>query len=170
MAMSCQTPKAKPPPISVETRNNAFSLLHQLLHEEKEVNLIHFIKKERPEVRELLKKISVVSKNGEKLLEDYAKEDPYIRIDNTALPPGEIATRDSISAMKKNQTLHLAGPEQELGVLMAQAEALTYGWNLAKVASQNDTQPDRVRELSRISEQLENLYDKVFDLLLNKEK
>ncbi len=62
------------------------------------------------------------------------------------------------------------GNEFELSLLLTQLQALSYGWHLAKVAGENESQPDRARALAGVSEDMENLYHEVFALLLAKTK
>jgi hypothetical protein len=47
---------------------------------------------------------------------------------------------------------------------------LSYGWHLAKVAGENEPQPDRARALAGVSEDMQNLYHEVFALLLSQTK
>jgi hypothetical protein len=66
--------------------------------------------------------------------------------------------------------LSLKGDEFELTLLLTQTEALNYAWHLAKVAAENEPQPDRARTLTHISQDMENLYHEIFLLLLSKHK
>jgi hypothetical protein len=152
------------------TRNNGYSLLHQVLDEESDVSLLHFIKREHSDVRELVKKIATASGAGSKLLEDFARRDPSVILDHTDLPPGEVATRDAIAATKKKALLGQSGDEFELSLLLTQTEALSYAWHLAEVTAENEPQPERARALTGISEDMKNLYQDVFALLLSKTK
>jgi hypothetical protein len=169
----CQSPKATPPAGSSAaqvTRNNCYSLLHQLLDQEKDVSLLRFIKREPDDVKILVKKIAANCAVGAQLLEEFAKDDPSIRLDDIRLPPGEAATRDAIGSAKKKELLGQSGTEFELTLLLTQAQALSYGWHLAKVAGENEPQPDRARALAGVSEDMRNLYQEVFVLLLSKTK
>jgi len=152
------------------TRNNCYSLLHQLLDEQKDVSMLRFIKKEHSDLKNLIKKISSTSGDGAKLLKKFAKEDPSIRLDDIDLPPGETATRDSIAATKKKELLSHSGDEFELALLLTQTEALSYAWHLAKVAGENEPQPERARALADIAEDMKNLYQETFAMLLSKGK
>lgn len=78
------------------TRNNCYSLLHQLLEEQKDVSLLRFIKHEHSDLKNLIKKIAADSGTGSKLLEEFAKDDPSIHLDDIDLPPGETATRSTL--------------------------------------------------------------------------
>jgi hypothetical protein len=167
----CQSPAAAPPSTSVpanSTRNNCYRLLHQLLDEQKDVSILRFIKQEHSDVKDLTKKIAAASKAGSKLLEKFAKQDVSITLDDIGLPPGELATRAAIAATKKKELLNQTGDEFELTLLLSQSEALSYAWHLAKTAAENDTQSDRARAVAGISEDMKNLYQEVFALLLSK--
>jgi hypothetical protein len=165
----CQSPKAAPPAQSVVSlRNNCYSLLHQLLDEQKDVSLLRFIKSEHADVKTLVKRIATTSGTGVKLLEEFAKDDPSIRLDDIRLPPGELATRDAIASTKEKELLSQTGDKFELTLLLTQTEALSYAWHLAKVAGENEPQPERARALAGISQDMQNLYQELFLLLLSK--
>ena len=169
----CQSPKAGPPSggsAAQSTRNNCYSLLHQLLDEQKDVSLLRFIKFERSDVKQLVKRIATTSGTGAKLLEAFAKDDPTIRLDDIRLPPGELAARDAIASTKEKELLGQTGDTFELTLLLTQTEALSYASHLAKVTGENEPQPDRARALAGISKDMQNLYHEVFMLLLSKTK
>jgi hypothetical protein len=168
----CQSPRARSPGAggaARATRNNCYSLLHQLLDEEKDVSLLRFIKREQDDVKNLVKKIAANSAAGAKLLEEFARHDPSIDLDDIRLPPGEVATRDAIASTKKKELLGQTGDEFELTLLLTQTEALSYAWHLAKVAGENEFQPERARALAGVSEDMKNLYREAFALLLSKQ-
>jgi hypothetical protein len=167
----CPSPKAKAPSGSnaaPSTRNNCYSLLHQLLNDQKNVSLLRFIKREQDEVKSLVKQIATKSAAGAKLLEEFAKHDPSISLDNIGLPPGEAATREAIASTKKKELLGQTGDEFELTLLLTQTEALSYASHLAKVAGQNESNPERARALAGLSEEMQNLNHEVFTLLRSK--
>src|ERR1039458_7047639 len=167
----CQSPPARSPSAGnapQSTRNNCYSLLHQLLDEQKDVSMLHFIKKEHTDVKDLIKRIAVASGNGSKQLEEFAKHDPSINLDDIWLPPGEVATRDAIASIKKKQILSQTGDTFEMTLLLTQTEALSYASNLAKVAGENEPQPDRARALAGLSADMSRLCHEVFVMLLSK--
>jgi len=169
----CQSPKAMPSSpgsAALATRNNCYSLLHQLLNEQKDVSMLRFIKREHSDVKNLIKKIAANSATGAKLLEEFAKDDPSIQLDDIWLPTGETGTRDAIASTKEKELLSQIGDEFELTLLLTQTEALSYAWHLAKVAGENEPQPDRARALAGVSKDMENLYHEVFLMLLTKTK
>ena len=165
----CQSPRAAPPVQSGPSlRNNCYSLLHQLLDEQKDVSLLRFIKSEHSDVKTLVKRIASASGTGAKLLEKFDKDDPSIPLDDIRLPPGELATRDAIASTKEKELLSQTGDEFELTLLLTQTEALSYAWHLAKVAGENEPQPGRAHALAGIGEDMQKLYHEVFVLLLSK--
>lgn len=169
----CQSSKGKSPSGAGAvrtTRNNCYSLLHQLLNDQKNVGLLRFIKREDTDVKILVKKIANASGAGAKLLEEMAKHDPSINLDGIWLPSGESATRDAIASTKKKELLGHTGDEFELALLLTQTEALSYAWHLAKVAAENEPRPDHARAVAGMSKDMENLYHEAFLLLLAKTK
>ena len=169
----CQSPAVSVPPASgaaQSTRNNCYSLLHQLLDEQKDVSILRFIKEEQSDVKALTKKIAAASGAGSKLLEEFARHDPTLRLDDIRLPSGEVATREAIASTEKERLLAHSGDEFELTLLLTQTEALNYAWHLAKVAAEKDSQPDRARATAGVSEDMRRLYQEAFALLLSKIK
>ena len=169
----CQSPTAGFPSGSGaahSTRNNCYSLLHQLLDEQKDVSILRFIKQENSDVKDLTKRIAAASGAGSKLLEEFARHDPSISLDDIRLPPGEVATREAIASTEKKELLGKIGNEFELTLLLSQSEALSYAWHLAIVAGENDSQSDRVRAVAGVGEDMKNLHQEVFALLLSKIK
>lgn len=152
------------------TRNNCYSLLHQLLRDQADVSLLRFIKREQADLKSLVKKIAANSATGAKLLEEFARQDPSINLDDIRLPPGEAATREAIASTKKKELLGQSGDEFALTLLLTQTEALSYAWHLAQVAGENESQPDRARALAGVSKDMEDLYHEVFIMLLSKSK
>ena len=167
----CQSPRSVAPAQAMAVpsiRNNGYSLLHQLLDQEKNVSLLRFIRPEEADVKQLVKKIANNSGTGAKLLEAFAKDDPSINLDDVRLPPAELATRHAIAAARQKELLHQSGATFELTLLLTQTEALSYGWHLAEVTSQNEPQPERARALAALGQDMYDLYDEVFALLLAK--
>ncbi len=132
--------------------------------------MLRFIKREHTDVKQLVKKIAVTSGTGAKLLEEFARQDPSIHLDNFWLPTGESATRAAIATTKQKELLSQTGDEFELTLLLTQTEALSYAWHLAMVASENERQPERARALAGVGEDMKNLCHEVFTLLLAKVK
>src|ERR1700680_2002914 len=81
----------------IEVRNNAASLLADLLGDEKNVSKILIIKHNSAELGQLIKLISKTAGDGAKELETMAKSDTTLNLHALQLPPGEVATRAAIS-------------------------------------------------------------------------
>jgi hypothetical protein len=131
----CQSPKTMFPGGSAAgstTRNNCYSLLHQLLEEQKDVSILRFIKPEHSDVKTLIKRIAANSAAGVALLEEFARDDPSIKLDDIRLPPGEVSTRDAIASTKEKELLGQTGDTFELTLLLTQTEALSYAWHLGE--------------------------------------
>ena len=77
------------------------------------------------------------------------------------LPQGEVETRDAVSKAKERALLFSSGREFEFNLLLTQAEALNYGWHLAKIASENSSSPEYIQKFATMSRTLKNLYDQV---------
>jgi hypothetical protein len=170
--MGCKSPNIKAaahPGTALAARNNGYSLLHQLLDENKDISWLHFIKKEDSELKSLMKKIATACGSDSALLEKFAKSDPSIILDDLELPPAEVATRNAIAASKKDAILGRSGDAFELTLLLSQAEALSYAWHLAKVTAENETQPEHAHALESIGDEMESLYGQVFVLLRSRE-
>jgi hypothetical protein len=149
-------------------RNNCYSLLHQLLEQEKHVSLLRFIKDEKSDVNALIRRISAATAAGAKMLEGYAAEDDSISLEDTWLPPGEAATREAIAASTRSGLLHESGRDFELRLLITQTQALNYGANLSKVAAENESQVSRSRSLLKLSGELQGLNQDVLRILLSR--
>ena len=168
LVTGCQSTKPNPKPEVVmepSTRNNCYSLLHQLLSEEKDVSLLRFIKHEQDDVKRLINRIAATSKAGAEMLERFAKQDPSLNLKDIRLPSGETDTREAIAETKKHELLHEKDQEFELALILSQAEAVRYASHLAKVAAKNDSQPERSQALARLSGEMEGLYQELVAVL-----
>jgi hypothetical protein len=151
--------------IAHHIRNNCASLLYDLLNDEKNVSKILIIKRESPELHELVKTIAKSASEGVRTLEHLAKEDRTLELKVTGLPSGEAATRKSVSKGKESELLHSKGGEFEFELLLTQVEALNYGAHLAQVAAENEARPESAREFSALAEEFNRLHGRVVDLL-----
>jgi hypothetical protein len=160
----CQSPPVAPrteTTASQSTRNNAYSLLHQLLDEEKDISKLRFIKREDSDLKTLLKNVAATAQTGEEKLDAFAKLDPSLLLNDYRLPPGEEKTRADIGAQKEHDLLHSSGNNLEVTLLLTQVEALNYGAHLAKIAGENDFQKDRALYAASLGRQLADLRDQV---------
>jgi outer membrane murein-binding lipoprotein Lpp len=150
-----------PVPENLETRNNAASLLYDVLGDEKNVGKILVVKRNSEELGRLIKGIAEAAGDDEKQLEQLAKNDRNLNLRAIQLPQGEKAARDAVAKTKERELLFSSGTEFEFNLLLTQAEALSYGWHLAKIAAENSSSPDEVQKFAAMSRGMENLYGRV---------
>jgi hypothetical protein len=141
--------------------NNAASLLHDLLGQEKNVSKILLIKKKAPAFEKLIKDISKMADDGEKQLDHFAKDNPAFDLHQMSLPPGEVAAREAQSKAQEHTLLAAKDQTFEFDMLLTQAQALDYGSHLAGVAAENCTIPDGGREFNALETDLNGLYMQV---------
>ena len=94
-----------------------------------------------------------------------AAGDPSLRLDQVALPPGEVATRNAIARTKTKELLKPFNSDFEWYLLLTQAEALSYGWHLAVVAAGNVQRRERAIYLTALGDQLKELYQQTVALM-----
>jgi hypothetical protein len=145
----------------IEVRNNAASLLADLLGDDKNVSKLLIIKHVSPQTEQLIKTISKAADDGGKQLDALAKADSALKLDAMQLPPGEKEARDGESKAKEHELLFSSGARFEFNLLLAQAEALNYGSHLAKVAADNSSAPEAQREFHSLETSLNDLYERV---------
>ena len=145
----------------LEIRNNAASLLYDLLNDEKNVSKILIIKRNSEELGQLIKAIAETAAADQKQLDQLAKNDSNLNLRAIQLPSGEKATRDAVAKTDEHELLFSSGKEFEFNLLLTQAQALGYGWHLAAIAAENSTLPEEVRKFTAMSQTMKNLYDQV---------
>src|SRR6185503_9325050 len=142
------------------TDHHGYALLFGLLGDEKDVAKLLVIKRERAELRELIKTISETAARGHRDLENFAKADRSLNLHKQGLPAAESAARASISRVKGKDLLTEGGKEFELQLLLSQSEALTYGAHLAEAVSKAESNPERAKYLRQLAGSLGQLQRK----------
>lgn len=150
---------------SLSIRVNCYSLLAELLDQEKDVDKLLLIKLESAELRTLIKAIATTAKEGSAQLRTFAAQDPALRLDGSALPPGEVATREAIAHAEARELLIPFNSNFELRLLLTQFQSLSYATHLAKIAAENEHNAERRRRLLDLSERLQELHGKTFALI-----
>jgi hypothetical protein len=150
---------------SVALRNNAASLLYDLLGDERNVNKLLLIKRESPELRGLITTIASVCAGAQNRLDREAQSDPTLSLKSTDLPPGEDAMRKAESKARASLLLRSGGADFEFHLLFSQAQALGYAEQLALVASRDKSVPGTAEALANISEQMKILHQQVIAML-----
>ena len=145
----------------MQVRNNASSLLAQLLDQEKDVSKVLIIKRGSRELSGLIKAISTAAAEGARRLNSLAQEDPAFDLKRLELPAGEKASREAIGKTDEYDLLLASGADFEFTLLLTQAQALNYGSHLAKVAAENSAIPEEADALHAISRTLDQLFTQV---------
>jgi hypothetical protein len=145
----------------MQVRNNASSLLAQLLDQEKNVSKLLIIKHGSRELTGLIKAISAAASDGAKRLNSLAQDDPTLDLKRQDLPVGEMASRDALGKTEEYDLLLSSGADFEFTLLLSQAQALNYGSHLAKVAAKNSSNPEEADALLTMSRTLDKLLTQV---------
>jgi hypothetical protein len=145
----------------VQVRNNAASLLAQLLDEEKNVSKVLIIKHGSRELSGLIEAISTAAADGAKRLKGLAQDDPTLDLGRKDLPAGEKASRDAEGKSEEYDLLLSSGADFEFTLLLTQAQALNYGSHLAKVAADNSSDHEEASALLTMSRTLDQLLTQV---------
>ena len=145
----------------IELRNNAASLLVDLLGQEKDVSKILIIKHPSAGIEKLIKAISKTADEGSAQLETLAKNEKTLNLHALQLPPGEVATRAAVSKTEEHELILTFGTTFELNLLLTQTQALNYASHLAKIAADNSQSPEQQHDFHALDVSLGNLYKEV---------
>lgn len=143
----------------LQVRNNAASLLEDLLDDEKNVDKVLIVKSAGKDVTALVKLIAATATTHKMELEQLATNDPTLNLKIMDLPPGEQTTRKSTAKSKEHDLLFSSGANFEFNLLSTQSEAENYGWHLAKVAAENSSSDTEKRTFEQISDSMRHLYE-----------
>jgi hypothetical protein len=158
---STHTPEKANPETTVGTQTaqsgTGYALLFDLMGDEQNVSKLLIIKRERAELNELIKAISKTAGEAHKQLEAFGKADPSLNLKSKGLPPGEVATRASISKAKAKELLTDKGKDFELAMLLSQSEALTYAEHLAITIGVREANASRAEFLRKLAVELARL-------------
>ena len=148
--------------------NGGYYLLHHLCEDEAKLPLLLDVKDAPPEIEKYAVHISKTAKESITALERLQENDPHLNFDKNPLPRIERDVRESIQADKQHQLLFgTTGAEFVRALLVSQVEASSYALNLAKVLSQQEKNPDRVKTLQHISVQWHAIHEEAMRLLRN---
>jgi hypothetical protein len=168
MICGCATAPRNFPPAATEKialRNNTASLLYDLLNNEKNVSKILIIKHDSAPLHGLIKAISATTGNAAERLDDLAKADRTLNLHDLGLPAGEKAARAAVTKTTEHDLLFTSGNEFQFNLLLTQAQALSYGSHLAKVAAENSSQPDAIKAFQSFDVAMNDLYLQVVTMM-----
>ena len=107
-------PRAKEDPLG-----SGYAILSELLSKESQSSLLSIIKKESPELKSLLERISDTARAAAKELDGLAGLDPPLNLKVTHLPRIEQATRDSTEDEQRDSTWQWHGSGVQHGEVAA---------------------------------------------------
>ncbi len=134
----------------------------------KQSTLLSLIKKESPELKSLLERISETSKATAKELETLATIHPPLNLKVTHLPRIEQAARDSIDKETSKQILNSHGVDLEFNMVSSQLAAMNYAAHLARSLVVVETNPRRKEFLQRTDRKFSELHGLVFKMLFTR--
>ena len=144
--------------------SNGYGLLFDLVAKQSRVGAVLFIKPASQEVVDLIRSIAEASSDAQKKLEQFAKEDPNLILNQLGLPGIEKATRDAIESATADNLIW-SGGRFELDLLLTQYEATKYGAFLAQQVVELEEQDHRRQWLKQFSELYRDLHKRVVERL-----
>lgn len=147
-----------------------YALLYEVASKQKRSNLLSLIKKETPEVKALLGRISETSKATADELETLAKASPPLDLQLTQLPRIERATRDSIEKETSKGVLVSKGLDLEFAMLSSQLAGLNYAAHMARSLALVETGPARKDFLQQTDRRYSELRDQVYKMIFTRYK
>ena len=145
--------------------NEGYSLLYEVLTQQKDVDMILIVKSEEDDVDALITKIATTCGEAAEQLEALAEADTSVKLDLECLPVIEENTRAAIEATALKEHFLSFGWKFELILLLAQDDALSYVSHLAAVLGKEEEHPERKAFLERTSTETALLRDAVIDLM-----
>src|ERR1700730_11484690 len=145
--------------------SDGYALLYDLVSKEKQSSLLSIIKKESPELKSLLERISDTSKATAKELDTLARIDPPLNLKTTHLPRIEQAARESIDKETSKGFLHSDGLDLEFNMVSSQLAAMNYAAHLARSLALVETNPRRKEFLQRTARKFSELHGQVYKML-----
>ena len=163
----CESPRVRPAGAASAalSPNGGYALLFQLLGDEKDVSKVLIIKRERAELRELVRQIAETSAQAHKKLEAFGRTGPELQLRETGLPAAEVETRESIAKAKAKALLSKGGKDFELVLLLSQQEATSYATHLAATLAKAERDPQRAQFLKQLSSDFAQLHSRVVAML-----
>jgi hypothetical protein len=151
--------------VSVSELSEGYSLLYDLVSKEKHSNLLSIIKKESPELKTLLEKVSETSKATTKELDTLARLSPPVTLKAPHLPRLEQAARESINKETAKDLFHSNGVDLEFNMVSSQLAGMNYAAHLARTLAAVETNPVRREFLQRTDRNYSKLHGQMYKML-----
>jgi hypothetical protein len=154
-----------PTNVNVSEINAGYALLYDFVFKEKQANLLSIIKKESPELKSLLERISETSKATASELETLAKMNPPLNLKAMHLPRIEQAARESIDKETSKDILNSKDVALEFNMVSSQLAGLNYAAHLARNLALVETNPQRKAFLQRTDRKYTELHAQAYKML-----
>lgn len=154
-----------PANVKLAELSQGYALLYDVVSKEKRVNLLSLIKKESPDLKSLLERVSEASKATAKEMDTLAKLDPPLNLKVTNLPRIEDAARDSIEKETSKATLNSEGVRLEFTMLSSQLSGMNYAAHLARILAAVEPNPQRKEFLQRTDRTFSDLHRQMYNML-----
>jgi hypothetical protein len=154
-----------PASVSPSELSEGYSLLYDLLSKEKHSSMLSIIKKESPELKSILERVSETSKATIKELDTLAKLNPPLTLKAPHLPRLEQAARESINKETSKKILHSNGVELEFNMVSSQLAGMNYAAHLARTLAAVETNPQRKEFLQRTDRNYSKLHGQMSKIL-----
>lgn len=169
----CATPEPRtkegaPTHVNASEISEGYALLYDLVSKEKQSSLLSIIKKESPELKSLLERISETSKATAKELETLAGINPPLHLKVTHLPRIEQGARESIDKETSKEILHSTGVDLEFNMVSSQLAGMNYAAHLARSLAIVETNPQRKQFLQRTDHKFSDLHKQVYKMLFTR--
>ena len=161
---------AAPTSVTASDVNEGYALLYEVVAKQKQTNLLSYIKKETPELKALLERISETSKATASELEALAKGAPPLNLTLTQLPRMERAARESIEKETRKEILESKGVDLEFTMASSQLSGLNYAAHLARSLAAVETSAPRKAFLQRTARKYSELHDQVYKMMYTRYK
>ena len=153
---------------SVAEFDAGFTLLHELLASEAQVDGILILKTASPKTEQLLKEIANASVEMRDELDEMSSQDPTLTREASGLPLIESSARDAIES---DTTMALLGAGEEdfdVRILLTQEKAMSYGTHLARSLSASDSNPERADRFGVMASRMSSFHDRALALLIER--
>jgi hypothetical protein len=149
----------------IHQQNQGYSLLYQLMSDEKDVGKIFILKSADNPVKSLVKEIGAAAQSAKQRMDELAAADKQIAYDVPDLPYIEQRGRDLQAKDDEHALLFSSGKNFELTLLFTQAQAMDYATQLCKSLDETEKNPDRKTFLENLTKQCSGFHDRLMKML-----
>lgn len=165
----CSMPGPRPaqeaPPSDPESVNAGYTLLYTIVSRQKHTDKLLIVKRVSPQVKQMIKEISVAAGKIDADLKRFASRDPRIELDRRVLPLIEAKQRESAVFERGLQFLGTSGKPFERLLLLTQAGLLTTERHVARVMRDSEQHPERKEFWKQTVKTFDELYVRLLKLL-----